>query len=310
MTVHVCPIKDSECGHRPDNWCDDCPLRAAAPQAQPQVRCPNKAAIGERSCSVCKGDVLECPDYYNPRAALSPAPPQAQPAPCIGRDPLCPCQDGDSCHYRDTATTKAWPIPAQPAPAGYCARASAGVIECLCAESEQRGCAEWRSYHAQPAPAEPPEWGLSWKVGNEYAPYHPQASHCPPDFRDGWNACYEAGRAFTKPPTSPAIAALARSPEPAPTLPSRVDAILAAIDKIMETINQRREPGWSYRNTITTNREHIREQCAAIKADLAAPEPAPTTAPRFPTQYRAVLPPERKPVLNPMCAWPFPEPKP
>lgn len=32
--------------------------------------------------------------------------------PCIGRDPLCPCQDGDACHYRDAADgTKALPIP-------------------------------------------------------------------------------------------------------------------------------------------------------------------------------------------------------
>ena len=28
---------------------------------------------------------------------------------CIGRDPLCPCADGDACHYRDTPTTKGWP---------------------------------------------------------------------------------------------------------------------------------------------------------------------------------------------------------
>lgn len=31
-----------------------------------------------------------------------------------------------------------------------------------------------------------------WKCGNEYAPYHPQASHVSPDYRDGWNACYAA----------------------------------------------------------------------------------------------------------------------
>jgi len=31
--------------------------------------------------------------------------------PCIGNDPACPCQDGDACHYKDTPTTKAWPIP-------------------------------------------------------------------------------------------------------------------------------------------------------------------------------------------------------
>ncbi len=34
--------------------------------------------------------------------------------PCIGHDPLCPCQDGDSCHYVDTEDTKAWPIPETP----------------------------------------------------------------------------------------------------------------------------------------------------------------------------------------------------
>lgn len=33
------------------------------------------------------------------------------PPPCIGRDPSCPCQDGDPCHYRDHGDTKAWPIP-------------------------------------------------------------------------------------------------------------------------------------------------------------------------------------------------------
>jgi hypothetical protein len=28
--------------------------------------------------------------------------------PCIGGDPLCPCQDGLACHYRDSGKTKAW----------------------------------------------------------------------------------------------------------------------------------------------------------------------------------------------------------
>lgn len=42
----------------------------------------------------------------------------ATPEPCIGHDPRCPCQDGDSCHYRDDPATgtKAWPIPPEPAP--------------------------------------------------------------------------------------------------------------------------------------------------------------------------------------------------
>ena len=51
------------------------------------------------------------------------------------------------------------------------------------AESEQVAQAEPR-----PTPT-PPQ---VWKCGNEYLPYHPQASHVPPDYRDGWNACYRA----------------------------------------------------------------------------------------------------------------------
>ena len=31
--------------------------------------------------------------------------------PCIGHDSYCPCQDGDSCHYKPTKVTPAWPIP-------------------------------------------------------------------------------------------------------------------------------------------------------------------------------------------------------
>jgi hypothetical protein len=43
---------------------------------------------------------------------LYAAPQQAdEREPCIGNDPACPCQDGDPCHYRDTETTKAWPVP-------------------------------------------------------------------------------------------------------------------------------------------------------------------------------------------------------
>ena len=34
-----------------------------------------------------------------------------------------------------------------------------------------------------------------WKCGNEFAPYHPSASHVEPGHRDGWNACYRASQA-------------------------------------------------------------------------------------------------------------------
>jgi len=36
----------------------------------------------------------------------------AQPS-CVGKDPRCPCQDGDACHYKDCVDTKARPV-AQP----------------------------------------------------------------------------------------------------------------------------------------------------------------------------------------------------
>lgn len=39
---------------------------------------------------------------------------QGQAEPCVGKDPRCPCQDGDACHYKDCdGGTKARPV-AQP----------------------------------------------------------------------------------------------------------------------------------------------------------------------------------------------------
>ena len=35
-----------------------------------------------------------------------------------------------------------------------------------------------------------PDHGQQWKCGNEFLPFHPQASHVPPEYRDGWNRCY------------------------------------------------------------------------------------------------------------------------
>lgn len=35
-----------------------------------------------------------------------------------------------------------------------------------------------------------PDPGQVWKQGDEFLPFHPQASHVPPDYRDGWNRCY------------------------------------------------------------------------------------------------------------------------
>lgn len=30
---------------------------------------------------------------------------------CMGRDPLCPCQDGLACHYRDVGSSKGFQVP-------------------------------------------------------------------------------------------------------------------------------------------------------------------------------------------------------
>jgi hypothetical protein len=45
--------------------------------------------------------------------ALRKALEQPEQEPCIGKDPRCPCQDGDACHYKDCVGTKALPV-AQP----------------------------------------------------------------------------------------------------------------------------------------------------------------------------------------------------
>lgn len=37
-----------------------------------------------------------------------------------------------------------------------------------------------------------PTSSMTWKIGNEFAPFHPDASHVEPGYRDGWNACYAA----------------------------------------------------------------------------------------------------------------------
>jgi len=47
------------------------------------------------------------------REALEQQPEQEQQA-RVGKDPRCPCQDGDACHYKDCGSTKALPV-AQPA---------------------------------------------------------------------------------------------------------------------------------------------------------------------------------------------------
>lgn len=70
------------------------------------------------------------------------------------------------------------------------------------------------SAHEADRLAEPRE---GWKHGNEFAPFHPSASHIPPDYRDGWNACYRV--------------ALAKEPAQAPA-PAGQDAQTPKLDEI------------------------------------------------------------------------------
>lgn len=42
------------------------------------------------------------------------------------------------------------------------------------------------------APSAESATGSGWKTGREFLPFHPDASHVPLDYRDGWNTCYQA----------------------------------------------------------------------------------------------------------------------
>lgn len=69
-------------------------------------------------------------------------------------------------------------------------------------ETLVEGCADWvpvsENGRAPPVWDERqeyrrrPEQEQRWKCGDEFLPFHPQASHVPPDYRDGWNRCYWA----------------------------------------------------------------------------------------------------------------------
>ena len=82
--------------------------RAAQPEQEPVAW---MVKLGDVTCFQHHADSKHAsvPLYTTPPAA------QPEQEPCIGKDPRCPCQDGDACHYKDCGNTKARPVPpAQP----------------------------------------------------------------------------------------------------------------------------------------------------------------------------------------------------
>jgi len=72
-------------------------------------------------------------------AALRKALEQPEQAePCIGKDPRCPCQDGDACHYKDCGITKARPL-AQPEQEPVAIRMPKVGEKVICLEDESLG---------------------------------------------------------------------------------------------------------------------------------------------------------------------------
>jgi hypothetical protein len=65
--------------------------------------------LPDGSYSLYTAPMPAAPQELAPQELAQLAPPKREP--CIGNNPACPCQDGDACHYKDTPTTKAWPIP-------------------------------------------------------------------------------------------------------------------------------------------------------------------------------------------------------
>jgi hypothetical protein len=63
--------------------------------------CHSKKGCWAWQCYHCG----EIDDVQQPAAK-----PEQQAEPCIAKDPQCPCQDGDACHYKDCKGTKAWPV--------------------------------------------------------------------------------------------------------------------------------------------------------------------------------------------------------
>lgn len=101
--------------------CKDCHRKRTTRQrlrdAEERNPCGTRACYNRGCrCDACKkADRAHCQRMRANRKARvrisTQCPPGSipgSPSECIGKDPLCPCQDGDVCHYVDHGDTKAW----------------------------------------------------------------------------------------------------------------------------------------------------------------------------------------------------------
>ena len=86
-----------------------------------------------------------------------------QAEPCVGKDPRCPCLDGDACHYKDCVGTKARPVPqAEPTPWRDM------VVVTLVREGIDKHRARELADHFAAQPEPPSEWPLIKNILAEY----------------------------------------------------------------------------------------------------------------------------------------------
>jgi hypothetical protein len=117
----LCMCKDRPLSECPGEWEPGCDLGNnpayvrvwAQPAAQPSEPTEEMLKAGQEALFDAAPDwtmqeredlariVFEAMESAGSQPAAHP--------PCIGNDPLCPCQDGLACHYKDYPGSKGWP---------------------------------------------------------------------------------------------------------------------------------------------------------------------------------------------------------
>lgn len=121
--------------------------------------------------------------------------------------------------------------------------------------------------------AAPTAPATAWKAGNEFLPYHPSASHVPPDYRDGWNHCYATAQQARQAGceiSDEQIAAIAKS------MPGGLDGFLKGwgwqqfARKILEL---RAPPAWEPQFDVISPKQEelVLEFCAEIAGPKGKP---------------------------------------